>query len=1127
MMKLSAFFLFICFSVSISNAQNAEEMNFPSRFDKNNCLPNTIIVKFKAQQSVSETDKSAIPQLFTTAQLAKYPIRFKSQKQLFQPETHSIFQNKSIKKVGKNTKELSLIYQMEVDSSLSIENAIQLLKKMDNIEYACPVYTNYQSLYVPNDPLAQPAQQYHLTKIKAFEAWDVQKGNANMIIGIVDNAFTLTNADLSTQAIAPTGLNRDIANNDNTVNVSGGEIHGTIVALCASARPDNSFAGVGTGFNCRFLPIKVATDANVNAYIRGYEGIILAAQQTGVGVINLSWGRKGTPNFFINGASAFEYDILETVVADYDVVLVAAAGNDNTTDFFYPASYNDLVLSVAATESNDFKASFSTYNAKVDVTAPGQAIIVGAFQFGASENSGTSFASPLVAGTAALLRVQYPTLSASQIIARIKTTTDYIDAINENANYKGKLGTGRLNMQKALSATFKAISLESYSFTNAERGFLFRGKSGNMICQFKNHLDALANFQINVTTDSPYLTITDNQSNLGAINSNTIFNNSVDVFTIQVANNAPVNTVAVLKFQYQDGSYTYTEEKRILLNPGHIDINEMLFAVGEAGRLAIYDNTFTELAGVNYLATDLLKEAGLMIGVNTSSNPSIANIKVSDAVRSSNTTTENNFTVETPFSQRLSTDGKFLETNAVFEDITNNSNRINLEITQKTYTWNEANLTKGTVVEYQVKNVSDILLENMHVGLFADWNIDIITENRAGWDNAQKLGYVYAPAFGDLWGGIQLLTDKDTANYYAFDNATTNNPIRITDADGFTELDKYNAISKKIQRTAAGASGLGADVSHAIAASLRTLDIGEAKTVTFAFVVGDNLTDLKANATAIKNKYISIKTSPTPVLSNQQVCKGNSVVLNPNNGSRFNFYTVPPTEPNALVIQTGNTLNISNIFEDQTIYITCVDSVFESQALAVQITVVPLEADFTISAEELNLAQSNQIDLTNTAINAAQFAWSITKSSETANANVTFLNGTNATSPNPKVQFNSTGNYQIKLIATSSQSCKDSLIQSFQVYRDITTGISQFLKENVQVFPNPNKGYFQVKIPELNGIINLTLLDNLGKVVYRTQNQNNPETPFNLNVSNLANGIYTLKIQEEKGFFYTKIIVQR
>lgn len=154
------------------------------------------------------------------------------------------------------------------------------------------------------------------------------------------------------------------------------------------------------------------------------------------------------------------------------IVVVAAAGNDNTTSKMYPAAL-DNVISVGSTGVNDEKSYFSNFGQSVDVSAPGSSILSTLPTYQISELSkeygtldGTSMASPLVAGLAALVKSANPDMSPIQITERIKATTDNIDAIN--ADYAGKLGTGRINAHRAL--TGPALPINSIRITGATAG---------------------------------------------------------------------------------------------------------------------------------------------------------------------------------------------------------------------------------------------------------------------------------------------------------------------------------------------------------------------------------------------------------------------------------------------------------------------------------------------------------------------------------------------------------------------------------------------------------------------------------------------------------------------------------
>jgi hypothetical protein len=175
------------------------------------------------------------------------------------------------------------------------------------------------------------------------------------------------------------------------------------------------------------------------------EGFYYAADN-GANIASCSWGSSNTGGL---GAAV-------TYFINHGGLVFSAAGNDDNETASYLCNRSDVV-SVAATDEDDCKASFSSYGTWVDVSAPGVSIRSTYHVHDAPETdyyadaSGTSMACPLAAGVAALIWSKHPGWTASQIRSQLEYSTDDIDGIGCNIPYAGKLGTGRINALKALS----------------------------------------------------------------------------------------------------------------------------------------------------------------------------------------------------------------------------------------------------------------------------------------------------------------------------------------------------------------------------------------------------------------------------------------------------------------------------------------------------------------------------------------------------------------------------------------------------------------------------------------------------------------------------------------------------
>ena len=165
---------------------------------------------------------------------------------------------------------------------------------------------------------------------------------------------------------------------------------------------------------------------------------IIYAADAGAKVISFSWGDFSD--------SSVIHDAINYALGK-DCVVVAAAGNYASSSPFYPAAYPG-VLAVAATTSDDHRSAYSDYGTWVGISAPGDNVYSTYLSASYLWMSGTSMATPLVAGIAGLVRSKFPAFANTDVVSRLESTADNLDALNPD--YIGMLGGGRVNAFNAL-----------------------------------------------------------------------------------------------------------------------------------------------------------------------------------------------------------------------------------------------------------------------------------------------------------------------------------------------------------------------------------------------------------------------------------------------------------------------------------------------------------------------------------------------------------------------------------------------------------------------------------------------------------------------------------------------------
>jgi len=448
--------------------------------------------------------------------------------------------------------------------------------------------------YDPNDP--QRGSQWHLTKIEAYPAWDIIRGDTTRyaIVSIVDTGVywmhadlapnmwinvpedingngTLDNGDLNGLDDDGNGYVDDVIGWDNGSNDNDPQeqtpTHGTHVAGCASEATDNGLQGAGIGFGVRIMANKGANNAGQLTAV--YPAMIWAAEN-GAHIINCSWG---SPSY--NGGSQ---TLINGIWAS-GVVVVAAAGNEGNSQPFYPAAYNN-VMAVAATNSGDYKASWSSYGDFVDVCAPGEGIYATWSTSGFISLSGTSMASPITAGTCGLLKAANPDWTNADIVETVIISADNIDDLNPN--YAGMLGSGRINAYAALgSSSTPNIIPAGQTITLTEDdgdGVLNPGESFDLVLSLEN-LWADAFNVVGTLRSNENFIMTDSVASFGTIVRGGSADNSDDPYSVTVRSDASLDSLAItLSVQADD----YQADREILI---YVSLNQAGFPLEIPGQI--------------------------------------------------------------------------------------------------------------------------------------------------------------------------------------------------------------------------------------------------------------------------------------------------------------------------------------------------------------------------------------------------------------------------------------------------------------------------------------------------------------------------------------------------------------
>jgi len=354
-------------------------------------------------------------------------------------------QVQSIEKAFPASRSRELMNVVELTCACDEQDLLQAVAK--NTLFINPeIAATPEVLFTPNDFSTAIANDYALNLIGAQAAWDITRGDSSIVIAITDANFHLSHEELVGKYayVSP--------------NTSTDYTHGTAVAITAAGRTNNQLGKSSIGFN-----------SSLQLRAMGYNQV-LEASYAGARVINMSWAASCYFNSYAQQA-------IDEAWANGSV-LVASAGNGSTcggaSNLVYPAAFNHVIAvsSVGPYDNHERTignaATTHQHNASVDICAPGYDVALSTAPGVYLTGNGTSFASPMVSGTVALMLAANPCLTPDQVEMILETTAVNIDA--QNPAYVGQLGAGRLNAGAAvaMAASYSTTALNGETTSTCE-----------------------------------------------------------------------------------------------------------------------------------------------------------------------------------------------------------------------------------------------------------------------------------------------------------------------------------------------------------------------------------------------------------------------------------------------------------------------------------------------------------------------------------------------------------------------------------------------------------------------------------------------------------------------------------
>lgn len=802
-----------------------------------------------------------------------------------------IIETPEIARLRKAEDRVSRWFEIVYTGNISPEAVAATMKKSASVEEVTPRYRSYPLVYTPNDSLYN--LQYAPPQMSAGPAWDIVRGDTNMLIAVIDIGTDWTHKDLRDAIYTNYGeTGTDSLGYDKRANgvdddnngfvddwhgwdfggfdglspdnnpMSGGADHGTHTGGIMCASGNNKTGVTGIAFGARLLPIK-AGDNGGGTVDYGYEGIVYAADM-GASVANNSWG--GTTR------SPAEQDLVEYATSK-NCAVVGASGNSSAFQDFYPASYKG-VLSTGANDPGGNWASYSNFGPYVDLSAPGTAVLSLIPANGYKSNTGTSMAAPNAAAALALVRKKYPYMPPEQAMEQLRAATDTFTVEPYKVGYTGR---GRVNIYRAVKDTTLYSARIDYVEILDENanGILEPGEKADVVIHVRNYLTRVENLQAKVELymGNEAVALSTSLVNFGSGNTLDLIQNLQGSLKVTAADTAAPNTKALVRVTFYDNPTGYGPDYdhfSFIVNPAYLDLNKNELTVTFDSKANIgYNDPPMNNQGNGFLwreapehispsGRSILWQAGLMVG--TSSERLVSGAPSADGYNS-----DQNYDIVTPIkniapdkpnaAQELITE--YADSNASVE------NEVGVHVVQRSYAFTEGASSRAVVIDYLLRKRETASGEGLNdatsIAMFMDWDIGLSgTINTAHLASdgitsiTRRLEDNYPVVAVRL---ISELPDGAERQFYAIDNDGTNGSVSTY--GGFDRSEKWYTMI--IPRLSAGPG----DVATVIGLKNVPMETLDSLRMTYVIALGETEADALASVDKARDEfYATVSVTP-------------------------------------------------------------------------------------------------------------------------------------------------------------------------------------------------------------------------------------------------------------------------